>query len=114
MNNAARSKKIGALVFNSNSGVPTLARFQTLDAKGSLNFYGSEDATLSKLIAEASLLPLDKAEASWKKVYAHVADIAWFAPVVASHTAYFVSNSVKAPRIGQSIVIDLIDFAPAK
>lgn len=114
MNNAARSKKIGALVFNSNSGVPTLARFQTLDAKGSLNYYGSEDATLTKLIAEASLLPLDKAEAAWKKVYAHVADIAWFAPVVASHTVYFVSNSVKSPRIGQSVVIDLIDFVPAK
>ena len=114
MNNAARSKKIGALVFNSNSGVPTLARFQALDPKGSLNFYGSEDTTLAKLIAEASLLPLDKAEASWKKVYAHVAEIAWFAPVVASHTVYFVANSVKAPRIGQSIVLDLIDFVPAK
>jgi peptide/nickel transport system substrate-binding protein len=114
MNNMARSKKIGALVFNSNSGVPTLARFQTLDPKGSLNFHGSEDATLTKLIAEASLLPLDKADAAWRKVYAHVAEIAWFAPVVASHTVYFVSNSVKAPRIGQSVVIDLIDFAPAK
>ena len=110
---AERNKKIGALMFNSNSGVPTLARFQTL-GKGSLNFYKSEDATLTKLMDEAALLPLDKAEASWKKVYAHVADIAWFAPVVASHTVYFVSNSVKSPRIGQSVVIDLIDFAPAK
>ena len=114
MNTAARNKKIGALMFNSNSGVPTLARFQTLDPKGSLNFHGSEDATLTKLIAEASLLPLDKAEASWKKVYAHVADIAWFAPVVASHTVYFVANSVKTPRIGQSVVIDVIDMVPAK
>jgi len=25
-----------------------------------------------------------------------------------------VSNSVKAPRIGQSVVIDTIDFVPAK
>ena len=110
---AERNKKIGALMFNSNSGVPTLARFQTL-GKGSLNFYKSEDATLTKLMEDAALLPLDKAEASWKKVYAHVADIAWFAPVVASHTVYFVSNSVKSPRIGQSVVIDLIDFVPAK
>jgi peptide/nickel transport system substrate-binding protein len=114
MNNVAANKKIGALVFNSNSGVPTLARFQTLDPKGSLNFYGSEDPMLTKLIAEASLLPLDKAEAAWKKVYAHVADIAWFAPVVASHTVYFASNSVKMPRIGQSVVIDVIDMVPAK
>ena len=82
---AERSKKIGALMFNSNSGVPNLARFQTL-GKGSLNFYKTEDATLTKLMDEAALLPLDKAEAAWKKVYAHAAEIAWFAPVVASHT----------------------------
>jgi hypothetical protein len=82
--------------------------------KGSLNFYKSEDATLTKLMDEAAALPLDKAEGAWKKVYAHAAEIAWFAPVVASHTVYFVSNSVKAPRIGQSVVIDAIDFVPAK
>ena len=110
---AERGKKIGALMFNSNSGVPNLARFQTL-GKGSLNFYKSEDATLTKLMDEAAALPLDKAESAWKKVYAHTAEIAWFAPIVASHTVYFVSNSVKAPRIGQSVVIDTIDFVPAK
>ena len=114
LNALSKSRKIGALVFNSNSGVPTLARFQTLDPKGSLNMHGSEDATLTRLMNEAALLPLDKADAAWKKVYAHVADIAWFAPVVASHTVYFVSNSVKTPRIGQSVVIDLIDMVPAK
>lgn len=111
---AGRNKKMGALMFNSNSGVPTLARFQTLDPKGSLNFYGSEDPTLTKLIGEAAVLPLNKAEAAWKKVYGHVAELAWFAPVVASHTVYFVSNSVKVPRIGQSVVIDVIDMVPAK
>ena len=110
---AERSKKIGALMFNSNSGVPNLARFQTL-GKGSLNFYKTEDATLTKLMDEAALLPLDKAEAAWKKVYAHAAEIAWFAPVVASHTVYFASNNVKMPRIGQSIVVDVIDMVPAK
>ncbi|MGV0985720.1 MAG: ABC transporter substrate-binding protein [Limnohabitans sp.] len=110
---AERSKKIGALMFNSNSGVPNLARFQTL-GKGSLNFYKTEDATLTKLMDEAALLPLDKAEAAWKKVYAHAAEIAWFAPVVASHTVYFASSSVKMPRIGQSIVVDVIDMVPAK
>jgi len=46
---AGRNKTYSALVFNSNSSVPNLARFQTLDAKGSLNTYGSEDATLTKL-----------------------------------------------------------------
>jgi len=114
MNTAARNKKIGALVFNSNSGVPNLARFQTLDPKGSLNFHGSEDPTLTKLMAEAALLPLDKAEAAWKKVYAQVVELAWFAPVVASHTVYFASSDVKTPKIGQSVVIDLIDVVPAK
>jgi peptide/nickel transport system substrate-binding protein len=110
---SARNKKMAALVFNSNSGVPNLARFQTLDPKGSLNFYGTEDATLAKLINEAALLPLDKAEAAWKKVYAHVVEIAWFAPVVASHTVYFASNTIKTPKIGKSVVIDLIDVVPA-
>jgi len=114
MNTAARNKKIGALVFNSNSGVPNLARFQTLDPKGSLNFHGSEDPTLTKLMAEAALLPLDKAEAAWKKVYAQVVELAWFAPVVASHTVYFATSDVKTPKIGQSVVIDLIDIVPAK
>ena len=54
--------------------------------------------------------PADTPEA----MVAHAAEIAWFAPVVASHTVYFVSNSVKSPRIGQSVVIDAIDFLPAK
>lgn len=114
MNNAARTKKMAALVFNSNSGVPNLARFQTLDPKGSLNFYGSEDPTLTKLVSEAALLPLDKADAAWRKVYAQVVELAWFAPVVASHTVYFASKDVKTPRIGQSVVLDLIDVVPAK
>ena len=44
----------------------------------------------------------------------NTAELAWFAPVGASHTVYFVSNSVKVPRIGQSVVIDVIDMVPAK
>ena len=111
---AGRSKGLEALVFNSNSGVPNLARFQTLAPKGSLNFYGNEDATLARLIDEASLLPLDKADAAWRKVYAHVVDIAWFAPIAATHTVYFATDAIKAPRVGQSVVIDLINVVPAK
>lgn len=111
---AARAKSFDALLFNSNSGVPNLARFQTLAPKGSLNHYGTEDATLSKLMDEASLLPLDKAEAAWKKVYAHVVEIAWFAPIAATHTVYFATDAVATPKVGQSVVIDLINVVPAK
>ncbi len=111
---ASRAKSIEALVFNSNSGVPNLARFQTLSAKGSLNFYNTEDASLSKLMDEAAALPLAKAEAAWKKVYAQVADLAWFAPIAATHTVYFASDSIKVPKIGQSVIIDLINVLPAK
>ena len=114
MNAAAAAKGLEALVFNSNSGVPNLARFQTLAPKGSLNFYGNEDATLAKLIDEAGKLPLDKAEGAWKKVYAHVAEIAWFAPTAATHTVYFATDAVKTPKVGQSVVIDLINVVPAK
>ena len=110
--NAAR--QIELLVFNSNSGVPNLARFQTLAPKGSLNFYNTEDAKLTQLIDEAANLPLTKAEAAWKKVYAHVTDIAWFAPIAATHTVYFATDAVKTPKIGQSVVIDLVNVVPAK
>ena len=69
---ASRAKTVIGLVFNSNFAPPNLARFQALDPKGGLNFYGSEDATLAKLIAEASVLPVEQSEATWKKAYAHV------------------------------------------
>ncbi|MDH4377746.1 MAG: ABC transporter substrate-binding protein [Ramlibacter sp.] len=111
---AGRNKSYSALVFNSNSSVPNLARFQTLDAKGSLNTYGSEDATLTKLMNEAALLPLAKAEAAWKKVYAQAVELAWFAPVAAVHVCYFATSDVKMPQAGQSLVVDLIDVVPAK
>ena len=111
---AGRNKTYSALVFNSNSSVPNLARFQTLDAKGSLNVYGSEDATLTKLMNEAANLPLAKAEAAWKKVYAQSVELAWFAPVAAVHVCYFATSDVKMPQAGQSLVVDLIDVVPAK
>jgi peptide/nickel transport system substrate-binding protein len=111
---ASSAKQIEVLVFNSNSGVPNLARFQTLAPKGSLNFYNTEDATLTKLMDEASNLPLNKAEAAWKKVYSHAVDLAWFAPIAVTHTVYFVTDDVKTPKIGQSVVVDLVNVVPAK
>jgi peptide/nickel transport system substrate-binding protein len=114
LNAAGAAKQMETLVFNSNSGVPNLAQFQTLSPKGSLNFYNTQDETLAKLIGEAALLPLPNADAAWKKVYAHVVDLAWFAPIAATHTVYFASDAVKAPAIGQSVVIDLINVVPAK
>ena len=111
---ASANKQIEVLLFNSNSGVPNLARFQTLAPKGSLNFYGSEDAKLSALMDEAANLPMAKAEAAWKKVYAQVVDLAWFAPIAATSTVYFATDEVKTPKIGQSVVIDLVNVVPAK
>lgn len=111
---AGRNKTYSALVFNSNSSVPNLARFQTLDAKGSLNTYGSEDATLTRLMNEAAQLPLARAETAWRKVYAQAVELAWFAPVAAVHVCYFATSEVKMPQAGQSLVVDLIDVVPAK
>lgn len=111
---AAANKQLEVLFFNSNSGVPNLARFQTLAPNGSLNFYHSQDAELTKLMDEAARLPLAKAEAAWKKVYARSVDLAWFAPVAATSTVYFASDDVRTPKIGQSVVIDLVNVAPAK
>ena len=114
LNAAGAAKSCDALVFNTNSGVPNLAKFQTLDPKGSLNVYNSEDATLTRLIAEASALSIDKAEAAWKKVYAHVVDLAWFAPIAATHVVYFATDAVKLPKPGQTVVIDMVNVVPAK
>lgn len=114
LNAAGANKGMEVLVFNSNSGVPNIARFQTLAPKGSLNFYNTEDGELAKLIDTAANIPLAQAEDAWRKVYAHVADIAWFAPVAATHTVYFATDKIKTPKVGQSIVIDLINVEPAK
>lgn len=114
LNTSMAKKEHEILLFNSNFGPPNIARFQTLSPKGSLNYYATEDAELTKLIGEASQLSLDKAEGAWKKAYSRVVDLAWFAPVGATHTVYFVHNSIKMPKPGASLVIDLINMEPAK
>lgn len=106
------NKVYTALIVNSNSGIPNLAKFQTLDPRGGFNQYGSKDDTLTRLMDEASNLPVDKAEAAWKKAYAHVVELGWFAVVSAVHVVYFASNTIKTPRIGQSVVMDLTDVEP--
>ncbi len=98
------------LMFNSNFGPPNIARFQTLAPKGSLNPYFSEDAELARLIGEATKLSADKSEAAWKKVYKHVTELAWFAPIGATHAVYFVSDKIAMPKIGASLVVDIINM----
>lgn len=113
MRNWGLNKTFSATILNSNSGVPNLAKFQTLDAKGGFNYYGSVDPALTKLMDEASNLPLKRAEDAWKKVYSRVVDLAWFAPIASIHVVYFASNKIKTPPIGQSIVLDLTGIEPA-
>jgi peptide/nickel transport system substrate-binding protein len=113
LNSMAANKTFAAVLLNSNSGLPNLAKFQVLDAKGGFNYYFNTDEALTKLMDEASNLPVDKAEDTWKKVYGRVVEIAWTAPVAAIHVAYFASNTIKTPPIGQSVVIDLTDIEPA-
>jgi peptide/nickel transport system substrate-binding protein len=107
-------KEHEVLFFQTNFGPPNVARFQTLMPKGSLNPYGSEDAEMLQLISQASSLPVNKSEAAWKKVYARVVDLAWFAPIGAAHGAYFVSDKIKMPKMGSSLVVDVINMEPAK
>jgi peptide/nickel transport system substrate-binding protein len=109
----AAQKQYDSLIANTNSGVPYLAKFQTLDPHGSYNNYQTEDPKLAQLIAEASALPADKSEEAWKKVYAYVADIAWFVPISAMHVVYFATSDIDAPKPGQSTVIDLVRVKPA-
>src|SRR4029077_1165006 len=84
----ADNKAFAAIIVNSNSGVPNLAKFQTLDPRGSFNQDGSTDETLNPLMHEASNLPVEKADEAWKKVYRHVVEIAWFGVVSAIHVVY--------------------------
>jgi peptide/nickel transport system substrate-binding protein len=113
MNQAFANKAPAALIFNTNSGVPNLAKFQTLDVNGSLNPYKSVDAKLNQLVEEASNTPIDKADKAWKMVYAHVNEIAWFAPVSAIHAAYFVTDAIKTPSLGQTVIVDMNLVEPA-
>ncbi len=114
MNASFAKKEYEALLFNSNFGPPNLARFQTLMPTGSLNPYGSQDAEMLKLINAATQLSVAKSTDAWKKVYARVVDQAWFAPIGATHAVYFVSDKVKMPNIGASIVVDVVNMEPAK
>jgi len=111
---AGANRQFDVLLFNSNFGVPNLARFQTLSPKGSLNMYGTEDAELTALIDDAANLPLAQAEEAWKKVYAKVVELAWFAPIAATHVVYFATDEVEVPNVGQSVIIDMVNVKPAE
>ena len=114
LNYAAKLHAFDAVLSNSNSGVPNIARFQTLDPEGSLNYYRTTDAGLTALISTASSLPLKASEQAWKNVYARVVDLAWFAPLVASNIVYLASDQVEMPRPGLAVVVDLINVVPRK
>ena len=111
---ATGGKQIETLVFNTNAGVPNIAKFQTLSVTGSLNRYGTQDPELTALIAAASKLPVSQADEAWKKVYAWVVENAWFLPVAAIDVTYFAASDIEVPQVGQSVVLDLALVKPAK
>lgn len=103
-----------AVIFNTNAGVPNLAKFQPLGENGSLNPFKNTDPELTRLLDVAGSTKIEDAADAWKSVYSWVVDQAWFVPVSAVDVAYFASNTVETPKPGQSIVIDLIDVKPAQ
>lgn len=112
---ARQQRTIETLLFNTNSGVPNLAKFQTLMPGGSLNPYGPQDPALTALIEKASATPAAEAEPAWQAVYRWVAEQAWFLPVIAVDAVYFATDRIKTPEeIGQSIIFDLIWVEPAQ
>jgi peptide/nickel transport system substrate-binding protein len=110
---ATRAKSIESLVFNTNSGVPNIAKYQTLVPGGSLNRYKSEDPELTKLMDEASRLPIAEADEAWKKVYRWIVENAWFLPVAAIDVAYFATSDIDVPEVGQSVNMELVWVKPA-
>lgn len=106
-------KEFGAIIAQSNSGTPFMAKFQTLDKDGSYNNYHSEDPELTALIAAAAAKPAAESEEDWKKVHAWVTDNAWFGIVSALKVTYFVGGGVDVPQPGQNLIIDMADVKPA-
>lgn len=111
---ARTSKQIETLLFNTNSGVPDLAQFQTLSPTGSLNGYNTIDEELSKLIAAASETSGDARVDAWDAVYKRVMDIAWFMPVLGLSATYFATSDIETPEIGQSVIVDLAWVKPTE
>ena len=112
-NTQMAQKKVGAIIQQSNSGAPFMAKFQTLDANGSLNYYHDDDPELTALIAAAAAKPAGTADADWKAVQAKVTDLAWFGVVSGLKVTYFVAAGVSTPKIGQSLIIDMTQVVPA-
>ncbi len=106
-------KEFGAIIAQSNSGTPFMAKFQTLDKNGSYNSYHSEDPELTALIAAAAAKPAAQSEEDWKKVHARVTDQAWFGITSALKVTYFVAGGVDVPQPGQTLIIDLADIKPS-
>ena len=111
--NARKTRQIETLLFNTNSGVPDLAQFQTLSPTGSLNGYNTVDEELSNLISVAAGTSGDAREGAWNAVYQRVMDIAWFMPVLGLSATYFATSEIETPEIGQSVIIDLAWVKPA-
>jgi peptide/nickel transport system substrate-binding protein len=113
LNTRMAQKEFGAVILQSNSGTPFMAKFQTLDPNGSMNYYQSEDPELAALIAAAAAKPAGEAEEDWKKVHARVTDLAWFGIISALHVSYFVADGVEVPQPGQNLIIDMAVVKPS-
>ncbi|WAH96262.1 ABC transporter substrate-binding protein [Arthrobacter sp. MMS18-M83] len=113
LNTRMAQKKFGAIIAQSNSGTPFMAKFQTLDPNGSYNYYHSQDPELTALINAAAAKPAADSEEAWKKVQGRVADLAWFAMTSALNVSYFVAQGVDVPQPGQSLIIDMALVKPA-
>jgi peptide/nickel transport system substrate-binding protein len=108
-----KQKEFGALIFQSNSGAPFMAKFQTLDVNGSLNPHHSEDPELTALIQAAAAKPAGEADKEWQAVQTRVTDQAWFAVTSALNVTYFVAGGVDVPQPGQNLIIDIATVKPA-
>ncbi|GAA3678683.1 ABC transporter substrate-binding protein [Arthrobacter ginkgonis] len=110
---ATNQNEVGAIIAQSNSGAPFMAKFQTLDPEGSYNTFHSENPELTRLIETAAAKPAGQAEEDWKAVHAKVTDLAWFGITSALNVTYFVGNGVQVPEPGQSLIIDMAEIKPA-
>ncbi|MWB79146.1 hypothetical protein GLS40_13985 [Pseudooceanicola sp. 216_PA32_1] len=111
---ANKDRTYETLLFNTNSGIPDLAKFQTLSPTGSLNAYATTDDELTALIDKASAtVEPDARKAAWEAVYRRVTELAWFLPVLGIDATYFATSDIETPEIGQSVIIDLAWVKPA-
>lgn len=111
---AMASKKYSASVFQIYYDKPFVAQAQLIQPSSVYNRLKYVDPAVNDLVSAAAVAAPEQQVEAWHRVYQYLIDEAWFLPVSAIDNVYLVSDKIEAPKIGQSIMIDLKNVQPNK